>query len=255
MSKVSVFAQKFKDKALEKSPEILIGMGITGFFTSMVLAIKATPKAMRLLEEEKNKKGRSLTAKEVIKTTWKCYIPAAVTGVASSACIVGADAVHTKRNAALAAAYSLSEATLKSYQSKVIETIGEKKEKIIEESVAKEKMDSNPIKPSTEVYVTGNGENLCYDSVSGRYFKSDIEKIRKAENYLNKQMRSFMYISLNEFYDEIGLPHISIGDDLGWNIDKAYIEIKYAAQIAENGQPCIVIDYLVAPRYDYRDLH
>lgn len=95
---------------------------------------------------------------------------------------------------------------------------------------------------------------LCYDAVSGRYFKGDIEKIKKAECELNRQMRDEMYISLNDFYYEIGLDNIKLGDELGWNIDDGYIDLSFSSQLASDGTPCLVIDYTIAPRYDFRNL-
>lgn len=66
---------------------------------------------------------------EVVKAAWKPYIPAAITGSLSVACLVGASRVNFKRNAALATAYTLSEKVLKDYKDSVVETIGEKKRK------------------------------------------------------------------------------------------------------------------------------
>jgi hypothetical protein len=58
-------------------------------------------------------------------------------------------------------------------------------------------------------------------------------------------------VSLNEFYDELGLSHIAVGDDLGWNIEKGGIDISFSTQLAEDGMPCLVVNYDVKPRYDY----
>jgi hypothetical protein len=92
---------------------------------------------------------------------------------------------------------------------------------------------------------------LCYDAVSGRYFKSDIDKLKKAENILNRRLVEEMSISLNDFYYEIDLPEIDIGDDLGWNIDKGYIELMFSAQLAEDGTPCLVVGFQVTPKWGY----
>lgn len=237
-----------------KSPEILTGIGIAGMATATVLAVRVTPKALMLIENEKRQKRTELKPTEIVKVTWKCYIPTAVTMVVSIGCIIGAASVNTKRTAALATAYSLSETALKEYQSKVVETIGEKKEEVIRDKVAKEKIDKNPVK-NNEIFVTKSGETRCYDSVSGRYFKSDVETIKKAVNVINRQMTDEMYMSLNEFYYEVGLPGISVGDDLGWNLDDGLLDVTFSAQLDEDNQPCIVLDYLVRPRYNYQDLH
>lgn len=60
-----------------------------------------------------------------------------------------------------------------------------------------------------------------------------------------------MYASLNDFYDLIGLKPINVGYDLGWNIDDGEIDIYFSSQLAEDGTPCLVIDYSVAPKCDF----
>ena len=232
------------------SPEILTGIGVTGMITSTVLAVKATPKALYLLEEAKDIKQDKLTPVEVVKAAWKPYIPAVVTGVASISCIIGASRVNYKRNAALATAYSISERALLTYKDKVIETIGEKKEKEIQEKIAQDKVDQKPLS-NAQVFVTPKGNTLCMDTISGRYFKSDIDSIKKAVNELNRQVLCHNYISLNEFYSLIDLDPIKTGDHVGWNIDDGTIELDFSACIAENDEPCIVIDYMVSPKYDF----
>lgn len=233
------------------TPEILTGVGIAGMVTTTVMAVRATPKALILIEEKKEEIDvDELTAMETVKTAYKCYIPAAITGAASVACLVGASSVNARRNAALAAAYTLSESTLKDYQEKVIETIGEKKEKSVRDAIAKDKMEKDPV-TNREVLITGKGKTLCYDAVSGRYFECDIDLIKKTEAKLNTRIRDEMYISLNDFYYEIGLTSVRLGDELGWNINDGYIELDFSSQLAEDGRPCLVVDYLVAPRYDY----
>jgi hypothetical protein len=236
----------------KRSPEILTGIGIAGMITTTVLAVRATPKALQLIEEKKNDDWvDELSPLEVVKTAWKPYVPAAVTGVASVACLIGASSVNAKRNAALATAYKLSETALSEYREKVIETIGEKKEKAVRDKVAEERVKKNPVSKS-EVIVTNNGTTLCFDPISARYFKSSIDKIKRAENELNKQMLHDIsgYVSLNDFYDELGLDHTSVGDDLGWNVDRL-IDISFSSQLNDNGEPSVVLDYLVAPKYDF----
>lgn len=253
-SKLTKFCGNLKASTLKHSPEILTGIGIAGMITTTAMAVRATPKAINLLEEEKHRQNTDkLEPVDIVKTAWKCYIPAAVTGTVSVACLVGASSVNARRNTALTAAYTLSESTLRDYQKKVIETIGEKKEQTVRDAVAKDRLEKNPIE-NKDVIITIKGDTLCYDAVSGRYFKSDIDKLKKAANELNRQMRDEMYISLNDFYYEIGLSPIKVGDDLGWNIDNGYIELSFSSQLASDDTPCLVIDYGYAPRYDYRNL-
>lgn len=235
-----------------RSPEILTGIGIAGMVTTTVLAVKATPKAMSLIEDKKNEDWvDELSPLDMVKIAWKPYIPAIITCVVSTTCIIGASSVNAKRNAALATAYKLSETALSEYREKVIETIGEKKEQIVRDKVAEERIKKNPVSKN-EVIVTGNGKTLCFDPVSGRYFMSSIDVIKRAENELNKQMLHDIsgYVSLNDFYDELGLDHTSVGDDLGWNTDQL-IDICFSSQLNDNGEPSVVLDFLVAPKYGY----
>ena len=151
--------------ALQKhSPEILTGIGIAGMVTTTILAVRATPKALLLIQEaeevkHQNTDASALTPVETIKAAWLCYVPAAVTGVLSMTCLIGASSVNLRRNAALATAYTLSESALKEYREKVVETIGEKKEQAVQDAVAKERISKSPV-TNQEVIITEKGNTL-----------------------------------------------------------------------------------------------
>ena len=236
-----------KNTMIRKSPEILVGIGIAGMITTTVLAVKATPKALELIHEKKEELGvEKLTAGETVKTAWKCYIPAVV----STACIISSSTVHTKRNAAIAAAYELSQKALVDYKDAVIETIGEKKEQIVKEKIAEKRLKEDPVSKK-EVILTGKGSTLCYESLSGRYFESDMESIKHAVNVLNAQMLDDMYVSLNDFYDLIGLSYTDMGEKLGWSIDDGLVETSFSAKTTDYGQLCLVLDYSTQPKYNF----
>lgn len=233
------------------SPEILTGLGIAGMITTTVLAVKATPKALRCIDDAVYEKEESnLTSIETVKACWKCYIPAAITGTVSIACLIGASSVNARRNTALATAYKLSETALTEYREKVVETIGEKKERNIKDAIAKDNVEKNPVMQQN-VIITGKGDTLCYDKLFGRYFKSDIDALKKIENELNRRMFSESYISLNDFYYEVGLDGVDAGEDLGWNIDNGYIDLNFSSQLSSDGQPCLVVSFNIPPKYEY----
>ena len=243
-------AERFLTKYI---PGILTGIGITGMIGATFMAVKATPKALYLIEaKKKESEVEQLTPVETIKTCWKCYIPATLTTVVSAACLIGASTVSTKRNAALATAYSISEAALREYQEKVVEVIGEKKEKAVRDAVAKDQIEKDPVTKSEVVIIDSNSNTLCYEPLSGRYFKSTIDKIKKAEIELDRQMIQEMYVSLNDFYWEIGLDGTDLGDKMGWNLDKGYMDLSFSSQLADDGTPCAVIVYGIPPVYDYQ---
>lgn len=237
--------------ARKHSPEILTGLGIAGMITTAVMAVRATPKALLLIDDAETEKDDILTPIETVKVAWKCYVPSMIVGGISIGCLIGASSVNVRRNAALATAYALSESTLKEYQEKVIEEVGERKEREVRDKIDKDKIDQKPVSKS-EVIITDAGDVLCFEKLSGRYFKSSMDKLKKAVNEINRQMRYDMYVSLNEFYYEIGLEGTEIGDMLGWNIDKGYIELDYSSHLADDGTPCLVIGYSVLPQYEFR---
>lgn len=259
MSKLNL-AKLFKEVQTvvsKNSPALLTGIGIAGMITTTVLAVRATPKALKLIEQKKEElelaPDEKLTVAETVKTTWKCYVPAVVTGATASACLIGANSVNTKRNAALAAAYNLSTSALAEYKDKVVETIGEKKEREIREKVAESKLEQNPVNPST-IVMTNKGTTRFMDSITKRRFVSDIETINQIVNRLNRRMiNGDDYISLNEFYYEIGLEGCDVGDDLGWNVTRGLIELPDPphAMVDTDGVPCVVLEYQVAPKRGY----
>ena len=245
---------KSAERVLTKySPGILTGIGIAGMIGATFMAVKATPKALYLIETKKEESEvEELTPVETIKTCWTCYIPATLTTVLSAVCLIGASTVSAKRNAALATAYSISEAALREYQEKVVEVVGEKKEKAVRDAVAKDQIERDPVTKSEVVIIDSNSNTLCYEPLSGRYFKSTIDKIKKAEIKLDRQMIQEMYVSLNDFYWEIGLDGTDLGDKMGWNLSKGYMDLSFSSQLADDGTPCAVIVYGIPPVYDYQ---
>ena len=247
-----------KSTVVKNSPAILIGIGVAGFISTTILAVRATPKAMKLMDERKKElflgKTDKLPPMEVVKATWKCYIPAAVTAGASIACVVGGASISNRRNIALAAAYSLSETALKDYQDKTLEVVGEKKEREIRDEVAKEVLARNE---DREIIITGDGDHLCLETSSQRLFKSNINKVQKVENILNRRLMSEMNISLNEYYDELGLDRVDpkIGDSIGWNVSKGMISLDTSSQLTKDGTPCLVITISPGPTYDFKALY
>lgn len=257
-STVTKLTKDFRTAISKHSPELLIGFGIAGMVTSIVLAVKATPRALELIEEKRDElelgADEKLPVVETVKATWKCYIPTVTTCAVSAACLIGANSVNARRNAALATAYNLSTSALAEYKDKVIETVGEKKERVIREKVAEDKLKKEPSNKS-QIIVTGDGSSRFYDDITKRRFISDIEKVKRIQNELNARMlEGEDYISLNDFYYELGLEAVNFGDDIGWTVRNGrsgMIKIDFSAHLDDDGVPCIVLEYAVAPTRGY----
>ncbi len=241
----------------KNSPVILTSVAASGVLATAIFSAKGHLKAVEIIEKNTGYNHDGIMEVplklEAVKLTWKCYIPAGVCAGVAIGSIIALNRVHTRRNASLAAVYSITETAFKEYQNKVAETIGKNKEQAIRDDINHDRVQRNP-KSVNEIFITGKGEHTCYDSLSGRYFKSDVEKIRQLINTLNYRMRSEMYIGLNDFYDEIGLAPTRLGEDLGWNMDNGEIRVSFSTQLADDGAPCLVLNYEVVPKFSYEVL-
>lgn len=263
LTKLKEFANIGMAFASEHRTSLMVGGGIAGFVIAGITAVRVTPKASMLLEERKckkhdeylqdNEKNPALTIKDYIQVTWKYYLtPIALAGV-SAGMIIFAHNVDKKQNAALAAAYALSESRLKEYSEKVIETVGEKKEKEVRNAIDKDRVEKNPAKDN-EIISTGDGDTLCMDAWSGRYFYSDIEILRREAVELSRALVNGEDVSLNDFYDGIHLDGTKIGEIFGWVADgQSTIELNYSSQLDYKKRPVLVIDFRVDPTYKYNE--
>lgn len=255
-----------RDVVAKHSPEILTGLGILGFGTTVVMVAKASPAATDIHALEKEERTRIQNwngaeedeKKEAIKESCireakallPLYGPPAAVGVISIGCFIMSNRIKTGRHAALAAAYSLSTETLSRYQEKVIEKIGEKEhEDILKETTKEMVRDHTPEGYDHESEVVPMGMVRCYDNVTGRYFFSNKEKIMRAESEINKRILQETRLHLQDFYYALGLEErFNLGEILGWDIS-AYnakdncLDIYFAPMLDDDKNPCLAINY------------
>ena len=259
---------KFAD---EHQREIMLGGAIAGAVITAVSGFRAGLKASKILEEQKAKiddldikaaesefdeetykaKKNEITV-ETVKKMAPVVAPLVISTAGTIISVVSGYKVASNQIAVLSSLYSMSEKAYSDYQEKTKEIVGEKKESDIKAAVAEKKIVSNPPKFEGDTIInTGKGTTLCVDEWSGRYFYSAPEEIRKAFNIINKRMMDEYYISLNELYDELGLPDIKLGDDIGFNIDDGLIDIEHLFTAAlHNGEiPILSLEYDVSPKY------
>jgi len=249
------FAYTAKNAVIKNSPAILTGLGVGGLVTTVIFAIKATKKSDEDLIPHVDEE---LNFYEKFKICWPNYIPMASVGILSIACIISSNTINTRRQAALISAYSMSESMLKEYQDKIAETFGKKKEEEVRDAIQEDRIKKNPPKDE-EITITGKGETLCMDAYSGRYFKSDIEHIKKKENEFNADLLRCMALTLNDWYDYLGLEHIKVGEQLGWSIFDEMgcsdggnlLEFRHTSHLTEDGIPCLVVDFCRYPDANY----
>jgi hypothetical protein len=225
------------------SPEILTGVAIVGVGLTAYLTAKASFTACDVIRSDEEHGGTASDPKQRLKErfkhTWKLYIPAGVSGLVTVGCIVGASKANANRTAAAVTAYSLTERAFSEYREKVVEEIGKNKEEKIRDAVAQDRLNKLPM---GSVIVTGAGDVLCCETYTGRYFRSQMETLRKAQNDINAQIVQQLYVPLDEFYDLIGLPHTSDSDKLGWN-DGKQMELIFSTALSEKQEPCMTFAY------------
>jgi hypothetical protein len=233
-------------------PEILMSMGICGLIFSTVWGVKATVQATKMVEKKESDTNKKLGVKDIVATTWKLYIPVVASMIVSVPCIIASDRVSSKRYAAMATAYTLSETALQEYQDKAKEIVGEKKDKEIKEAISKDNVDKT-YTGNNQIIMTGDGDSLFFEPLSGRYFKSNWNTISKAANELNATAMSSMEgeISLNDWFEALNLPRTDIGDSIGWDIKfgpKHLIDIEISSHITKDNIPCGAIAYNNQPK-------
>ena len=235
------------------APAILTASACAGTIATAILTAKSTTLAIEKIADYCEGNLRSpedLSWKEKFAVSYRVYIPPAIAGVCTLVSIIAANRIQYARGAAFALAYSGSEAAFKRYQEAVADVVKPKDREAIKARVAEKSVQSAGEPVSGTVLVASSGNVLCYDIFSGRYFKSDIETIRRVENNINGQLNFECYASLNEFYAGLGLPPIAAGELVGWSNPNS-LSVEFGSQLTEKGEPVLTIDFLVQPKENY----
>jgi hypothetical protein len=221
------------------STSILTALGVTGTITTAYLAGKASFKAAWVINFEENLLEQHVEPKDAVKLVWKLYIPAAISGTLTVACILGSSKLNSKRTAAITAAYSLSERAFTEYKEKIVETIGEKEEKKVRDEIAAR---SIAAQPTSGLVIVGSGDVQCYESWTGRYFMSNMESLRAAQNIINEKLIAHTDATLSDFYYELGIPQTSSSGYTGWTSSKM-LKLDYSTHLSPDNKPCIAFEY------------
>ena len=157
---------------VKHEPELLMAMGISGLLFATGWSIKSTFKVSKKIAEYKKEHNcTKLTFREIVKLCWKEYLPVVISTAVSVPCIISGNRVSSKRYAALATAYTISETALQEYQDQTRAIVGEKKAQQIQEA-ANEEMVKKTYKGNSQVIMTNDGDYKFYEPISGRYFSS-----------------------------------------------------------------------------------
>lgn len=234
MTPLSVLLKRAGHTLKSNSPAILTALGVSGTVTTAYLAAQAGYKMAR--DEDADPHA---TTREKIERYWPLFVPAGISSAITVGCIIGATKAGTRKTAAVTAAYSISERAFSEYKDKVIEKYGETKEQAIRDEVAQDRVQNSPPK---NVIIASGGTVLCCELYTGRYFQSDIETLRRAQNVVNDKLNRDMYASLSDFYYIIGIPQTSYSSDIGWESGKL-MDLQFSTVMSEDERPCLAFEY------------
>lgn len=243
---------------------ILTCMGGIGVVATAVTAVKATPKALYLLEEAKKEKGEELTRMEKFKIATPSYIPSILMGMGTVACIFGANGLNKRHQAALVSAYTLVDSSYKEYKQKLKELYGEEAHNEIVNAIAVEKVDPEWMVSGAyfteECDLTSDGACgepvLFYEEYGNRYFEATIEQVISAEYHLNRNYILRGYAYLNELYDFLGLESTDYGSVLGWapkDDGEYWVEFNHRKAVLDDGLEVYILEMPFEPEYDPLD--
>lgn len=232
------------------SPTILTIIGSTGVIITAVLAVRATPKAMKLIEEAELTKNDKLTPVEVLKTAWMPYIPAAISCLSTIFCIAGANYLNIKKQQSLTSAYILLENSYKEYRNKVRELYGEDTDRTIRNKMIEDDYRCHEGEFEDEV--------LFFEFNSMRFFECSVHKVLQAECKAIMQLEVYGQLSLNDYYSYLDLEGSPYGEAMGWSKyqmeTEQYeqkLEFRYDKVEMSNGIICYNIITNVEPTMDH----
>lgn len=237
-------------------PEIMTGLTIVGVGASIFSTARSSIKAVELIREaetelqwdtiESGNPRERYSNLERLKIIWPVLITPALLTTATIGCILLTRRVDSNRTAAATAAFTMAERAFNEYKDAVVEKHGTEfaegiKEEVVNRTVAKE-----PHPEPGHVFPTGNGMTLMKDSVSGRYFYSSVDAVKRAETEINRRLYLEGMMSLSEFYNLIDLDETNISDNLGWT-DQNPLDISYTTYLTVDDKPCVYVYYQVKP--------
>lgn len=244
----------------QHAPEIMTGAGVILGCATVVLAVKETPKALSKIKEDSKKAHdgdeNAYTKAEAVKSAWKYYVPAAITGTIGTALIIGAGMVNARRVASLGTAYVFTRDAYKEYREKVKDVVGEKKANDVDREIAKDHI--RKFSKEDILMCPGTGDTIFLDLYSGRIFKSTMRRLMDVQNQLNNEMIHSGSVSLNDFYYLVGLRENKVGDRLGWHIDRNNVigfiyDAELSGEIDDEGTriPMVTLNFDTEPLVDF----
>lgn len=253
----------------DNSPAILTGIAVAGTIATAWWTHKATTRATRewdaheyvvteaLADNEMtpDEADEALSRKAQLKLVGKYYLAPLLMGGVTIGAIISAHKIGANRAAAITTAYLVSARAWEEAEEKFTSKLGDKKTREVREEIAQATVDRTPFPAGQNVFLSGT-KSWFLDAYSGRYFQSDYETLRSAQNTLNEQLLHGGHdtATLSDFYDLIGMDRNNCSEEVGWTTDDTLkLNLDNAALTPEGSivppprVPCVVMSYSVFP--------
>ena len=239
---------------------ILAVAASVGVVATAIETGRASTKAQKIIEKNtiaidcENYGESCYTTKQKVLDCWKVYVPAAILGGGTIACILGSNALNKKQIAGLTAAYMALGKTYQTYRAQVRRTIGDQQENEIFETAKSIEM----AEKDQTVKIAATEKLLCYDPIGKRYFHATEAELLTAFYEANRDFNANGYIALNDVYGYLNLDFIPELHGQGWSIDymsemwdNCWIDFSYAKQQTDDGLEVYYVTAFEEPIEDY----
>lgn len=258
---ISSYAKNVIKYCDQNASQLLFAFGIGLGVSAMAAFAKAGAESEQAINNEISRKKMEieddstdvvmLTKQDIFRVTWRSYvIPVAIGGL-SVICLIKSRSLDAKQTALLATMAKASEESLRDYKRAVKEKFGDKKADEVEDTYIEKRMERYP-ESSCNIYCTGNGDQICFDELSGLYFRSSTEHIKLSLAEATRILRRDDYLQLSQVYELFGLPYGDYAKHTGWNTEYSpKLEYTLTSKLTDTQQPCLVITFYDRPRDNF----
>lgn len=275
-----------KNNIKQMMPTILFATGVVGIFVSEVVVSIDTIKAEKVIKEKDihlkvaveqteelapgvlSTTGYELVNRplkefvpEVVKATWKCYIPTFVATSLTLTSLIMSKRLTSKQIALLSSAVAGAGSLVTKYRDEIRDRIGEETLTDIDKAVAEsEIVKAKPPCINTSHLVNGESFDLSddgkeyefFDPFTGMKFRTTKLAACGARYYLNRNFALGGSAPLSMFYAFLGLELPDEYKEAGWDADEMVEQCMYWCDIdfvrsddvdPETGDPYYIIEY------------
>ena len=231
----------------------ILSMGaVGGLVTTSILTAKGKTKADELYSKHSDIKklqhdDSELTKFETVLAVVPAYLPAIISGIATTVCILGADKMHRDKEAALTGAYIYMHRLYSEYKQAVRNVYDEEGERKVIEALA-----------TKTVHKDEDDKLLIYDDYGKRYFRIAPDEYQDALYQINRMYNFTGEMTLNNFYEFFDLEPVPGGNILGWSALKDYecigvswIDVRLEKMEMIDNTEAYVMMYNIEPSDDY----